>query len=273
MTFGFQDFVSPISYQQHLATESIDDGHIRQARNFRNHLENDAPVTHLMWTIQSVESALATTHPGFFDMTLAEMDTYLQTRKPVGMDMEEATPTPKIPSSLANAAAKHTAPVENNDDSSMVEDQDFPPLPKLPVASSPTKLSSDKPTSSGVGTALSAKSVSSDVNVETRTETESVSSPARTPAVPFSVPPASVPTASPDPLVAACEASLVSPALASKKPELTIPVEHIQPSEETSSAPSSPSKSAKKGKSQRQKDCCCSETGRLLRPTHFSEWD
>ena len=68
VTFGFQDFVSPISFQQHLATESVDDGYIRTARNFGNHLENDAPVTHLMWTIQSVELSLAKTHPGFYDI-------------------------------------------------------------------------------------------------------------------------------------------------------------------------------------------------------------
>ena len=44
-------------------------------------------------------------------MTFAEMDVYLQTLKPDGMEVEEAPPTQKKPSSLANAAEKNLAPV------------------------------------------------------------------------------------------------------------------------------------------------------------------
>jgi hypothetical protein len=81
---GIQQFASPNLYQIHVAKESSDEKSLRLARYFRFHLENKAEVLPLLLkTIASVEKTLASTHPGFFDMSTMEMDTYLQTLKKV----------------------------------------------------------------------------------------------------------------------------------------------------------------------------------------------
>jgi hypothetical protein len=81
---GIQQFASPNLYQIHVAKESTDDKSLRLARYFRFHLENKAEVLPLLLkTIASIEKALATTHPGFFDMSTKDMDAYMQALKNV----------------------------------------------------------------------------------------------------------------------------------------------------------------------------------------------
>jgi hypothetical protein len=81
---GIQQFASPNLYQIHVAKESTEDKSLRLARYFRFHLENKAEVLPLLLkTIASVEKALATSHPGFFDLSTTEMDTYLHALKNV----------------------------------------------------------------------------------------------------------------------------------------------------------------------------------------------
>ncbi|KAI2513931.1 hypothetical protein MHU86_315 [Fragilaria crotonensis] len=79
VSFGIQDFVGPDEYYSHMENESTDDGHLRLARYYRNHLENHAKIDgFLLQTISAVETALAQSHPGFFDMSIMDMDLYLQ---------------------------------------------------------------------------------------------------------------------------------------------------------------------------------------------------
>jgi hypothetical protein len=81
---GIQQFASPNLYQIHVAKESTEEKSLRLARYFRFHLENKAEVLPLLLkTIASIEKALATTHPGFFDMSTKEMDMYTQALKNV----------------------------------------------------------------------------------------------------------------------------------------------------------------------------------------------
>ena len=88
---GIQQFASPNLYQIHVAKESPDDKSLRLARYFRFHLENKAEVLPLLLkTIASIETALSTTHPGFFDMSTKEMDTYMQALK----NVSRTTPPP-----------------------------------------------------------------------------------------------------------------------------------------------------------------------------------
>ena len=60
VSFGIQDFVNPDEYCNHKAQESIDEGNLRLARYYRNHLENHTQIDgFLMQTIPAVEKALA----------------------------------------------------------------------------------------------------------------------------------------------------------------------------------------------------------------------
>ena len=78
VSFGIQDFVSPDEYYLHKDQESIEETNLRLARYYRNHLENHAKIEgYLMQTISDVETTLAQSHPGFFDMSLQDMDLYL----------------------------------------------------------------------------------------------------------------------------------------------------------------------------------------------------
>jgi hypothetical protein len=100
--FGIQDFVGPDEYLSHKAQESAEAGHLRVARYYRYHLENHAKIDDfLMKSISAVETSLVKSHPGFFDMSLKDMDLYL-----LQLNSPEATPMDieKETSSLAAAA-------------------------------------------------------------------------------------------------------------------------------------------------------------------------
>ncbi|KAI2496154.1 hypothetical protein MHU86_18340 [Fragilaria crotonensis] len=111
VSFGIQDFVSPDEYYSHKAHESVEAENLRLARYYRNHLENHAKIDgFLMQTISAVETALAQTHPSFFDLSLNDMDSYLLGLKQpaeqnTAMDIDSADSSDKeIISSLRTAA-------------------------------------------------------------------------------------------------------------------------------------------------------------------------
>ena len=77
VSFGIQDFVGPDDYFMHCANETTDASHLRLARYYRKHLESKTKIDgFLMQTISTVETALSHSHPGFFDMSLHDMDLY-----------------------------------------------------------------------------------------------------------------------------------------------------------------------------------------------------
>ena len=102
VTFGIQDFDSLLTYQTHIAKETQHEGYLRVARYYRNHLTTQTPVDRdLLKTMPKIETALALSHPGFFDMSLTDIDAYLHALTPAGMDLEQ---TDDSLSSLATAA-------------------------------------------------------------------------------------------------------------------------------------------------------------------------
>ncbi|KAI2493432.1 hypothetical protein MHU86_21131 [Fragilaria crotonensis] len=83
VVFGIQQFASPSKYLAIRDSESKHACHLRIGRYYRLHLEHKAPVDKfLMSQIVGIEAALHTTFPGYFDMSVVEMDEYLQTLSP-----------------------------------------------------------------------------------------------------------------------------------------------------------------------------------------------
>jgi hypothetical protein len=117
VSFGIQQFVSMDDYVSHRAQETVAERNLRLARYYRYHLENYAPVdSYLIRTMGAVETALAISHPGFFDMSTSDMDQYVASLPEKAMNMEiehtndDSTPmdTKSVPpsgSSLAIAAS------------------------------------------------------------------------------------------------------------------------------------------------------------------------
>jgi hypothetical protein len=105
VALGIQDFLSPDEYFRNKAHESNDSENLRLARYYRNILENHAKVDELLLkTISTVETALAESHPGFFDMSLKDMDSYrLKLKQPADDALMDIDSNSK-PSSLAQAA-------------------------------------------------------------------------------------------------------------------------------------------------------------------------
>jgi hypothetical protein len=80
VVFGIQQFSSPSKYIATRDSESKQEYNLRLGRYYRLHLEHKAPVDKfLMAKIVGVEAALQTSFPGYFDMSLVEMDEYLTT--------------------------------------------------------------------------------------------------------------------------------------------------------------------------------------------------
>ena len=81
VSIGSQQFVSSHDYYfTHRAQKTFVEGHLRLARYYRYHLENFVSVDiNVIRTIAgAIETALAISHPGFFDMTsTSEMDVHL----------------------------------------------------------------------------------------------------------------------------------------------------------------------------------------------------
>lgn len=116
VSFGIQDFVGPDEYYTHKEKESTEETHLRLARYYRNHLEHHAKIDgFLLQTISAVETALAQSHPGFFDMSLKDMDSYLRNCKtssedkanPMDIDIDNSATT-EISSLLTAAKSNST---------------------------------------------------------------------------------------------------------------------------------------------------------------------
>ena len=89
MSFGIQQFVSLHDYVTHRAQETVDGRNLRLARYYRYHLENLAPVnTYLIHAMGAVETALAISHPGFFDMSTTDMDNYVASLPETALEMD-----------------------------------------------------------------------------------------------------------------------------------------------------------------------------------------
>jgi hypothetical protein len=78
VVFGIHQFASPSKYLATRDSESQQECNLRLGRYYRLHLEHNAPVDKfLMAKIGDIEAALQMSFPGYFDMTVVEMDEYL----------------------------------------------------------------------------------------------------------------------------------------------------------------------------------------------------
>ena len=154
VSFGIQQFLSPHEYLAHRAQETTDGRHLRLARYYRYHLEHIAPVdSYLIRTVAAVETALASSHPGYFDMSTQDMDKYMaslpenapnaatenhpdNTNTDVTMTSDDAP----AESSLAVAAAKrspvdHSKTSTHEDDEYQTQEEPFIAVPVTPKRS------------------------------------------------------------------------------------------------------------------------------------------
>jgi hypothetical protein len=77
-TLGLQQFASPSKYLKVRDSETENERHLRLGRYYRLHLENHTPVDKfLMSQIAGIEIALKISFPGYFDMSVVEMNEYL----------------------------------------------------------------------------------------------------------------------------------------------------------------------------------------------------
>ncbi len=77
VVFGIQQFSNPSNYLAICDSESADKTNLRLGRYYRLHLENIAPVDkYFMTQIIGIEAALQTSFPGYFDLSVCEMDEY-----------------------------------------------------------------------------------------------------------------------------------------------------------------------------------------------------
>ena len=75
VAFGIQQFDSPAKYLTHCASETPDEKNLHVARYYPLHLEShDLIERQLMRHITTVETALKVSYPGFFEMSVGEMD-------------------------------------------------------------------------------------------------------------------------------------------------------------------------------------------------------
>ena len=89
IAFGIQQFDSPAKYFAQCDAETPDEKNLRLARYYRLHLENNVQAErHLMIKINTVESALKVSYPGYFEMSVGEMDKYARQRSPDPMELE-----------------------------------------------------------------------------------------------------------------------------------------------------------------------------------------
>ena len=89
IAFGIQQFDSPAKYFAQCDAETPDEKNLRLARYYRLHLENNVQAErHLMIKINTVESALKVSYPGYFEMSVGEMDEYARQLSPDPMELE-----------------------------------------------------------------------------------------------------------------------------------------------------------------------------------------
>jgi hypothetical protein len=89
IVFGIQQFESPAKYFAQCDAETPDEKNLRLARYYKLHLENNVQADrHLMKKITTVESALTVSYPGYFEMSVGEMDEYIRHLSPDPMELE-----------------------------------------------------------------------------------------------------------------------------------------------------------------------------------------
>jgi hypothetical protein len=99
VSFGIQEFESPREYFTQCEQDWEDEKHLRLARYYRLHFETHTTLdAFLLGSITAIEDALKESHPSFFEMSLADMDTYCAALTTKNMDIESST------SSLQTAA-------------------------------------------------------------------------------------------------------------------------------------------------------------------------
>ena len=161
VSFGIQQFVCPHEYVAHRAQETVAERNLRLARYYRYHLETLAPVdSYLLRTMGAVETALAISHPGVFDMSTHDMDNYtaslpenaMRMHKPTHVITQEVATKTNDPnpsdrshtqdtaSSLAVAAAKspgvdHSPSSSQASDSYQTQEDSFIAVPMTPKRS------------------------------------------------------------------------------------------------------------------------------------------
>ena len=147
VAFGIQDFVGPDEYQMTIANESNDAKNLRVARYYRKLLENRAKIdSFLLQSMPAVENELAISHPGFFDKSLKEMDSFLNplplnATDPMDMEIQQ--------SSLATAAAKKNDTIDN--ESSLLDSAPLPVTQEFHSKGASSPHANDPPLSQAEG--------------------------------------------------------------------------------------------------------------------------
>ncbi len=89
IAFGIQQFDSPAKYFAQCDAETPDEKNLRLARYYRLHLENNVQAErHLMIKINTVKAALKVSYPGYFEMSVGEMDEYACQLSPNPLELE-----------------------------------------------------------------------------------------------------------------------------------------------------------------------------------------
>jgi hypothetical protein len=95
IVFGIQQFESPAKYFAQCEAETPDEKNLRLARYYKLHLENNVQADrHLMKKITTVESALQVSYPGYFEMSVGEMDEYIRQLSPDPMELVYSSALP-----------------------------------------------------------------------------------------------------------------------------------------------------------------------------------
>ena len=212
VSFGIKQFLSLNDYVSHRAQETADGCNLRLVRYYRYHLENQASVaTCLIRIMGTVETALATSHPGYFDMSTIDMDKYVasmsekakedmeiensefstdeQTMTDADSTRMDATPVPPSGSSLAIAASigsagdKSTLPFQKSADEFPLQTQedDFIAVPMSPTRA--TAIDNDEATNVSVPASTKTPASSPKKTSASSPKKTPLSSPKKTPAV------------------------------------------------------------------------------------------
>jgi hypothetical protein len=126
VVFGIQQFASPSKYLTTRDSESTNERNLRLGRYYRLHLENQAPVDKaLMSQIVGIEAALHTSFPGYFDMSIVEMDEYIMSLDPTDLHAHDTSLNVLLPldttnsqqqdTAMPNASSPNTSPNRRND--------------------------------------------------------------------------------------------------------------------------------------------------------------
>ena len=148
VVFGIQQFASPSKYLMIRDSESEQERNLRLGRYYRLHLEHKAPVDKfLMSQIVGIEAALQTSFPGYFDMSVVEMDEYLR-----NLDQEDLHDQGEV---------LNFSPPTELDNSASFQDVEMTNVNEAPVCDKSEEMTMQSPTST--------TSVSISLSQETKT--------------------------------------------------------------------------------------------------------